>query len=139
VDDLAKKVDDLAGKVDDVAKKVDDSAKELHGVNTTQQEHSATLEYLKSISNNSTNRSLNTRRYKLFHKIELITSFRYNPDVGKCQWSAHPLFPKHLKAFRNLGNHTKGRWTASEQQLSSQKRKHSAFSICTSSQYANIC
>lgn len=56
----------------------------------------------------------NGKRFKLYHRIEVIKAYKLNPETGRCQWTASPDFPKHLKALRNLGNHAKGRWTREE-------------------------
>jgi hypothetical protein len=67
---FGRKADDLEKRVD---KKLDRLEQKLDDL-----EHSI---------RNYNNRNLNTRRYRLFHRIEPIGSFRYNPEVGRCQWS----------------------------------------------------
>lgn len=56
----------------------------------------------------------NGKRFKLYHRIEVVRAYKFNPDIGRCQWTVGPEFPKHLKALRNLGNQAKGKWTAEE-------------------------
>lgn len=56
----------------------------------------------------------NGKRYKLYHRIEVIKAYKFDKASGQCRWTASPDFPKHLKALRNMGNYAKGRWTREE-------------------------
>ena len=56
----------------------------------------------------------NGKRFKLYHRIEIVRAWKFSIEHGRCQWTDSPDFPKHLKALRDMGNHAKGRWTAEE-------------------------
>ena len=73
----------------------------------------------------------NGKRFKLYHRIEVVRAWKFSIELGRCQWTDSPDFPKHLKALRDMGNHAKGRWTAEElTKLSpSQSSLHGPFTV----------
>jgi Skp family chaperone for outer membrane proteins len=133
---MNNKIDALEKKVD---KKIDALEEKMKGeVNALKEDHEERFDrlgerfdrleerfdYIQGQLNNSQAIQRNSKRFKLYHRIEVVQAWKYDKDVGRCRWTTAPYFPKHLKALRDMGNHAKGQWTSKEMtDLSSSQRK----------------
>ena len=106
---VTQRFDQLDQRFEKLERRVDQLEIEVYHIR-------GTLDNEKSIRRNG-------KLYKLYHRIEPVKANKFNVRKGQVEWSLPQSFPKHLKAFRNLGNHAKGQFTTSELSGTAQSRE----------------